>query len=148
MDRLKTNTDLEFIGQLNHKCPRCIRGYLILDGSGSLSCLNCGYTADLVTGDSKRRSKKVPLYLSGEERKKESGRVAKNSTRLSTLSPKEREVLDLASRGYKNRGIADLLGWQVGSVDGYMTRIFSKLELNDSVNKRATAIRIWLAGNV
>lgn len=136
----------------SHICPKCAKagfpGYLVPDGSGGVSCLNCGYTADLATGDSKSPSKKMSLQLSGQERKKESGRIGEKDTRLSTLSPKEKEVLDLAARrGYKNQQIAESLGWQVGSVNQYMNRIFSKLQLGDSVNKRASAVRIYLTGN-
>jgi len=89
----------------------------------------------------------VPLWLFGERHKRESGGIAEKGTRLSTLSPREREILDLVAKGYKNQQIADKLNWRVGTVDQYMNSIFRKLQIGDTMNKRASAITIYLTAN-
>ena len=52
------------------------------------------------------------------------------------LSPREREVLDRLSRGYRYREIADALRISVPTVNTYIRRIYEKLH----VQSRAQAI--------
>jgi DNA-binding NarL/FixJ family response regulator len=61
------------------------------------------------------------------------GQDAQNSE---DLSPREREVLDLLSRGYRYREIAEALGISVPTVNTYIRRIYEKLH----VQSRAQAI--------
>lgn len=48
---------------------------------------------------------------------------------LATLTPREREVMDLVMIGHHNRDIADLLGISVRTVEVYKARMMSKLKV-------------------
>ncbi|MEE9198651.1 MAG: response regulator transcription factor [Dehalococcoidia bacterium] len=62
------------------------------------------------------------------------------------LSPREREVLELASRGLRNRAIADKLAISVRTVEGHFNSIFNKLGISSRVEAVLyAASRRWVA---
>ena len=65
---------------------------------------------------------------------------------LSSLSAREREVLELLAEGRSNKGIADRLGVSERGVGKHMTAIFGKLQLpaTDDDNRRILAVLAYL----
>jgi DNA-binding NarL/FixJ family response regulator len=65
---------------------------------------------------------------------------------LTTLTPREREVLGLMAEGRTNAGIASRLFIGVGAVEKHVTSIFQKLALEDSGSdhRRVLAVLTWL----
>jgi DNA-binding NarL/FixJ family response regulator len=65
---------------------------------------------------------------------------------LATLTPREREVLELMAEGRTNTGIAAQLFIGVGAVEKNVTSIFQKLGLEDSGtdHRRVLAVLAWL----
>lgn len=65
---------------------------------------------------------------------------------LSTLTPREREVLQLMAEGRTNAAIAEQLFIGVGAVEKNVTAIFGKLGLEDSGtdHRRVLAVIAWL----
>lgn len=65
---------------------------------------------------------------------------------LSSLTPRERDVLQLMAEGRTNAGIAERLVIGVGSVEKNVTSIFQKLGLDDtgSDHRRVLAVLAWL----
>jgi DNA-binding NarL/FixJ family response regulator len=65
---------------------------------------------------------------------------------LSTLTPREREVLAAMAEGRTNVGIATLLGITEGATEKHISSIFGKLELPDSQNdhRRVLAVLTYL----
>jgi DNA-binding NarL/FixJ family response regulator len=65
---------------------------------------------------------------------------------LSTLTPRERDVLQLMAEGRANAGIAQNLVIGVGAVEKNVTSIFQKLGLEDSGSdhRRVLAVLAWL----
>jgi DNA-binding NarL/FixJ family response regulator len=65
---------------------------------------------------------------------------------LATLTPREREVLQLMAEGRTNAGIASALYIGVGAVEKNVTSIFGKLGLEDSGtdHRRVLAVIAWL----
>ncbi|WP_100364179.1 response regulator transcription factor [Diaminobutyricimonas aerilata] len=65
---------------------------------------------------------------------------------LSTLTPREREVLTLMAEGRTNAAIGERLVIGVGAVEKNVTAIFSKLGLEDSGtdHRRVLAVLAWL----
>ena len=65
---------------------------------------------------------------------------------LSTLTPREREVLGAMAEGRTNLGIATSLGISEGATEKHISNIFGKLELPDSQNdhRRVLAVLAWL----
>jgi DNA-binding NarL/FixJ family response regulator len=63
-----------------------------------------------------------------------SGLLAANTDAgpLTTLTPREREVLQLMAEGLSNQGIAERLGITLRSTEKYVSSIFAKLALPDS----------------
>lgn len=59
---------------------------------------------------------------------------------LQALSPRERDVLDLLSKGFLYKEIAESLGVSVMTVDTYVRRVYDKLQ----VNSRSQAIAKYL----
>ena len=51
---------------------------------------------------------------------------------LRTLTPREREVLELVAEGLSNQAIAERLGIARGSTEKYVSSIFTKLRLPDT----------------
>jgi DNA-binding NarL/FixJ family response regulator len=65
---------------------------------------------------------------------------------LSTLTPRERDVLAAMAEGRTNIGIAELLGITEGATEKHIGNIFGKLELPDSQNdhRRVLAVLAYL----
>jgi DNA-binding NarL/FixJ family response regulator len=65
---------------------------------------------------------------------------------LTTLTPREREVLQLMAEGRTNAAIAEALFIGVGAVEKNVTSIFGKLALEDSGidHRRVLAVIAWL----
>lgn len=65
---------------------------------------------------------------------------------LTTLTPREREVLQLMAEGRTNAAIAEALFIGVGAVEKNVTSIFGKLALEDSGidHRRVLAVLAWL----
>jgi DNA-binding CsgD family transcriptional regulator len=65
---------------------------------------------------------------------------------LASLSPREREVLDLLSRGLSNAAIAAVLVVSERTVDTHVRSIFGKLDLgvDSAVNRRVQAAAHWI----
>lgn len=61
---------------------------------------------------------------------------------LQALSPRERSVLELLSKGYLYKEIAESLGLSLTTVDTYVRRVYEKLQ----VNSRSQAIAKFLKG--
>lgn len=59
---------------------------------------------------------------------------------VSTLSPREKDVLDLLAKGYLYKEIADMLHVSVPTVNTYIRRIYDKLQ----VNSRSKAVAKYL----
>lgn len=64
-----------------------------------------------------------------------------HKSRLSTLSPRELEVLRYIARGYSVKETADLMGLSVKTVDNHSANIRQKLDVNDRVKLAKIAIR-------
>jgi DNA-binding NarL/FixJ family response regulator len=58
-----------------------------------------------------------------------------------TLTPRERQVLQLIAQGQKNREIADELGIAIKTVETHRTKIMQKLDLHNSAELAAYALR-------
>jgi len=65
------------------------------------------------------------------------------SRKWESLSPREREVLQLLTEGTKNKRIADSLGITVKTVQKHLENIYQKL----GVTSRAEAIHWWIEKN-
>ena len=75
-------------------------------------------------------------------------RARRSSDRLSRLTPREQEILALVAEGRSNRSIADGLGVTAKTVEGAISVIFSKLELEEDArdNRRVLAVLAFLDG--
>ncbi len=69
------------------------------------------------------------------------GRVARGPMPPRTISPREREVLQLAADGRSPREIAELLVVSPGTVKTHFQRIYAKLEARDRAAAVATGLR-------
>jgi DNA-binding NarL/FixJ family response regulator len=67
---------------------------------------------------------------------------------LESLTPREREVLELMAAGSSNQGIADQLVITVRAVEKYVSTIFGKLDLpsSGSESRRVLAVLLFLRG--
>jgi DNA-binding NarL/FixJ family response regulator len=67
---------------------------------------------------------------------------------LDTLTPREREVLELVAEGRSNQAIADELGIALRSAEKHVSTIFTKLELPDTggEHRRVLAVLRYLRG--
>jgi DNA-binding NarL/FixJ family response regulator len=67
---------------------------------------------------------------------------------LDTLTPREREVLQLIAEGLSNAAVADRLGITLRSTEKYVSSIFSKLGLPDTgtEHRRVLAVLHFLQG--
>lgn len=65
---------------------------------------------------------------------------------LASLTPREREVLELMTEGRSNGGIAQRLYLSEGAISKYTTSIFAKLGITESVedNRRVLAVLAYL----
>jgi DNA-binding NarL/FixJ family response regulator len=72
--------------------------------------------------------------------------IGRRNDPLATLTPREREVLQLMAEGRTNAAIAEALFIGVGAVEKNVTSIFAKLALEDSGtdHRRVLAVLAWL----
>lgn len=72
--------------------------------------------------------------------------IGRRNDPLATLTPREREVLQLMAEGRTNGAIAEALYIGVGAVEKNVTSIFGKLALEDSGtdHRRVLAVLAWL----
>jgi len=65
---------------------------------------------------------------------------------LASLTPREREVLELMATGSSNQGIADALVLSLRAVEKYVSSIFGKLGLpsTGSESRRVLAVLLFL----
>jgi DNA-binding NarL/FixJ family response regulator len=72
--------------------------------------------------------------------------IGRRNDPLATLTPREREVLQLMAEGRTNTRIAEALFIGVGAVEKNVTAIFGKLGLEDSGgdHRRVLAVLAWL----
>jgi DNA-binding NarL/FixJ family response regulator len=72
--------------------------------------------------------------------------IGRRNDPLATLTPREREVLQLMAEGRTNAAIAEALFIGVGAVEKNVTSIFAKLALEDSGtdHRRVLAVIAWL----
>ena len=71
---------------------------------------------------------------------------ARHSSRLETLTTREKEVLGLVAEGLSNAGISAQLHITTRAVEGHVHSIFSKLDLTDSLqHRRVRAALLYLA---
>lgn len=72
--------------------------------------------------------------------------LSRRSDPLASLTPREREVMELMAEGRTNTGIAKQLFIGVGAVEKNVTSIFQKLALEDSGtdHRRVLAVLTWL----
>jgi DNA-binding NarL/FixJ family response regulator len=61
---------------------------------------------------------------------------------LRSLTPREREVLELMAEGFSNQGIADRLGITLRSTEKYVSSIFSKLDLPDTPSEQRRVLAV------
>ncbi|GAA2325715.1 response regulator transcription factor [Streptomyces cuspidosporus] len=67
--------------------------------------------------------------------------------RVDTLTPREREVLELMAQGHSNRSIAALLVVSERAVEKHVAAVFTKFDLraSDADNRRVKAVLTYLA---
>jgi len=65
-----------------------------------------------------------------------------SESRLSVLTPRERQVFELVARGVTHREIAEQLGIGKKSVDTYRARLYQKLGINSRAELVAIAIEL------
>ena len=65
---------------------------------------------------------------------------------LASLTPRERQVLELMAEGRSNQGIADKLVITLRAVERYVSNVFGKLELSSSASdsRRVLAVLLYL----
>jgi len=71
--------------------------------------------------------------------------AAEGSTRASTLTPRELEVLRYIARGLSKKDIAAIMHLSVKTVDNHSTSLMTKLNIHDRVELARYAIREGLA---
>ncbi len=75
-------------------------------------------------------------------------RARRTNDRLERLTPREQQILALVAQGRSNRSIADDLGLAAKTVEGAISVILSKLDLeeDDRDNRRVLAVLAYLDG--
>jgi DNA-binding NarL/FixJ family response regulator len=70
----------------------------------------------------------------------------RNDDPLDSLTPREREVLELMATGSSNQGIADALVISLRAVEKYVSTIFTKLAIpaTGSESRRVLAVLLYL----
>lgn len=72
--------------------------------------------------------------------------LRRTPSRLSALTPRESEVLELMARGLSNAQIATTLVLSAGAVSKHVANVFTKLDLGpDEENRRVRAVLAFLA---
>ena len=76
-----------------------------------------------------------------------SARAAEERSKLTELTPREREVLDAMAQGMNNAAIGERLVITERSVEKYVHAIFAKLGLawDDQVHRRVKAVLVYLS---
>jgi DNA-binding CsgD family transcriptional regulator len=67
---------------------------------------------------------------------------------VSTLTPRQVDILRLIQRGLSNREIADLLEWTPGSVSGYTRAIYTRLGVKSRTAAVFKAVNLGLIESV
>jgi DNA-binding NarL/FixJ family response regulator len=72
--------------------------------------------------------------------------VARRADPLATITPRERDVLQLMAEGRSNAAIAEALVVSGGAVEKHVSNIFAKMNLPDlgTDNRRVLAVLAWL----
>jgi two-component system response regulator NreC len=70
--------------------------------------------------------------------------LAKNDLPNKTLTPRERQVLQLVGEGHSTKGIAALLGISVKTADTHRTKLMDKLDIHQTAGLVRYAIRSGL----
>ncbi len=75
-------------------------------------------------------------------------RARRTNDRLGRLTKREQEILALLAEGRSNRSIADALALSAKTIEGAISVIFSKLELEEDArdNRRVLAVLAYLDG--
>ncbi|HEX7346309.1 MAG TPA: response regulator transcription factor [Candidatus Limnocylindrales bacterium] len=75
-------------------------------------------------------------------------RARRSSDRLGRLTSREQEILELVAQGRSNKSIADVLGITAKTIEGAISVIFSKLDLEEDSrdNRRVLAVLAYLDG--
>ena len=68
-------------------------------------------------------------------------RIYETRSEMRSISPREKEVLELIAKGCSNQEIGDLLGITSNSIKIHLRHIFEKLEVADRAEAVATALR-------
>lgn len=70
-------------------------------------------------------------------------------TRISSLSPRQLDVLKLLAEGLTNQAIAEHFGLSINSVNNHVNAVYAGLGLSDAMlNPRVSAVRIYLEESV
>lgn len=114
-------------------------GYLLKDRVSEIDTFLAG--AERVAGGGMVLDPDVVAQVMSTHRKDDAGRP------LNTLTPRERDTLELMARGESNAGIAEALVVSEGAVEKNIQRIFAKLGLHgeDGVNRRVKAVLKFLS---
>jgi DNA-binding NarL/FixJ family response regulator len=114
------------------------RAYLLKDRLGSRSQLLSTITT-VANGGSVIDPKVVETLVHAE--------AGSARSLLSTLTPREREVLVEMARGASNAAIADALGLTKRAVEKHINSVFAKLELpvTPDSSRRVRAVLLWLS---
>ena len=121
---------------------------LLADGGGGMGYLLKDRVSDIDSFlESVERVARGELVLDPDVVTHVMGAARRNDP-LKTLTPREREVLELMAQGYANTAIAARLVVTEGAVEKHTQRIFAKLGLlpDAAVHRRVTAVLALLQG--
>ena len=91
-----------------------------------------------------RLTRRLFAYLASEPIQSAGESDLLDATALRSLSPREREVLQLLCQGERNKAIAARLGVTVGTVKTHLRHIFRKLKVDDRTGAVLTALQVRL----
>lgn len=150
----------DFCRQILNVCPHC--RVLILSAydndeevSGALISGASGYVLKTVSGE--RLADNIRSVNQGEvllapsvaakvvqQLSRLQGETDRHDEALQELTPREREVFQLASRGYKNADIAAELYLSEKTIKTHLRNIYNKLNLTSKADLRLFALRMGL----
>jgi RNA polymerase sigma factor (sigma-70 family) len=84
--------------------------------------------------------RRAAQHASARNVERASGRDLRN--RFDSLSPREREVLDLVVQGKLNKTIADLLGISIKTVEAHRARVMEKMQADSLADLVKMALRL------